>query len=148
MKKTIGKTAAEVGAGLVAASAAAAGYYLYGSKSAKQHRASAVKWANDIKKDIQEETKRLKKVGARATKKAVKRAVNSGSWGWRPKALKNPRYDAVADKEGYEEINIRRMSTPNNGSILFRKRIARRLPRPSEEYDTDAADKRVELAGD
>lgn len=68
MKKITGKIAAEVGAGLVAAgvAAAAAGYYFYGSDSAKKHRKVTVKWANDMKKEVIKETKRLKSATPKA----------------------------------------------------------------------------------
>lgn len=70
MKKTLkrasnaGKTAMKVGAGLVAAgAAAAAGYYFYGSKGAKKHRKIAAKWATDMQKEVIREAKKLKKMG-------------------------------------------------------------------------------------
>lgn len=57
------KLALEIGAGLVAAGAAAvAGYYFYGSKDAKKHRKIAAKWATDMKKEVVQEAKRLEKV--------------------------------------------------------------------------------------
>ncbi len=63
-KKTAkaGNTAMKIGAGLVAAgAAAAAGYYFYGSRGAKKHRKIAAKWANDMKKEVAKEVKRLEK---------------------------------------------------------------------------------------
>lgn len=63
-KKTTkaGNTAMKIGAGVLAAgAAAAAGYYFYGSKSAKKHRKIAAKWANDMKKEVVKEAKRLEK---------------------------------------------------------------------------------------
>jgi hypothetical protein len=65
-----GKLAAEIGAGLIAAGAAA-GYYFYGSKKAKKHRKIAAKWANDMKKDVVTEAKKLKKVDAKSFAKVV-----------------------------------------------------------------------------
>lgn len=60
MKKTTGKILAEVGAGLAAVgAAAAAGYYFYGSDNAKKHRKVVVKWADDMKKEVLKEAKRL-----------------------------------------------------------------------------------------
>jgi len=65
MKKNT-RVAAEVGAGIaVAAAAAAAGYYFYGSTDAKKHRKIAAKWANDMKKDVVREAKKLKSVDAK-----------------------------------------------------------------------------------
>ena len=53
-----------VGAGILAATAgaAAAGYYFYGSKDAKQHRQKAAKWAQDMKGDVVRQAKKLKKL--------------------------------------------------------------------------------------
>lgn len=69
MKKTskkvsnAGKTAIKIGAGLVAAgAAAAAGYYFYGSKGAKKHRKIAAKWAADMQKEVVREAKKLEKM--------------------------------------------------------------------------------------
>lgn len=73
-KTTAGKIAAEVGAGILAAGAAAAtGYYFYGSKEAKKHRKIAAKWATDMKKDILKEAKRLEG----ASPKAIAAMVDS-----------------------------------------------------------------------
>jgi len=71
-KTSRGKLAAEIGAGLAAAgAAAAAGYYFYGSSKAKQHRKVAAKWANDMKKEVVREAKRLKKVDPKALARVV-----------------------------------------------------------------------------
>lgn len=65
---------AEIGAGLVAAGAAAAlGYYFYGSKKAKQHRKSAVKWAHDMKRDVMKEVKHIEKAGPGGVAEVVDR---------------------------------------------------------------------------
>ena len=71
MKKTktknTGKTAMKIGAGLVAAGAAAmAGYYFYGSKDAKKHRKIAAKWATDMKKEVMKEARGLEKISPKA----------------------------------------------------------------------------------
>lgn len=59
-KSNSGAVAAEIGAGLAAAgAAAAAGYYFYASKDAKKNRKLAAKWANDLKKDVVKEAKKL-----------------------------------------------------------------------------------------
>lgn len=102
-KKTtnLGKNAMKIGAGLVAAgAAAAAGYYFYGSKNAKKHRKIAAKWATDMQKEVLKEAKNLKNVspeklavivdrvaktyrGARSVKAAdVKRAANELKANW------------------------------------------------------------------
>ena len=60
------KGALEVGVGLVAAGAAAAGYYFYGSKDAKKHRKIAAKWATDMKKDVLKGAKKLEDASPKA----------------------------------------------------------------------------------
>lgn len=71
-KTTKGKIAAEIGAGLVAAGVvAAAGYYFYGSKGAKQHRKIAAKWAGDMKKEVVREARRVKNMDAKDFAKVV-----------------------------------------------------------------------------
>lgn len=55
--------AAEIGAGVVAAGAAiAAGYYFYGAKNAKKHRAAASTWAKGLKNDVMKQAKKLEKI--------------------------------------------------------------------------------------
>ena len=71
-KNTKGKTAAEIGAGLLAAgAAAAAGYYFYGSDKAKTHRKIAAKWATDMKKEVMKETAKMKAAGTKDFAKVV-----------------------------------------------------------------------------
>ena len=66
------KIAAEIGAGLVAAGAvAAASYYFYGSKRAKQHRKIAAKWANDMKKEVVRKAEQLEKLNPKDFAKVV-----------------------------------------------------------------------------
>lgn len=78
-KQSKGAVAAEVGAGVAAAAAAAAaGYYFYASKDAKQHRKVAAKWANDMKKDVVREAKKLKNVDA----KTVARVIDTAAQGY------------------------------------------------------------------
>ena len=73
-KTSAGKIALDIGAGLVAASAAAAtGYYFYGSKDAKKNRKIAAKWATDMKKEVLKEAKRLEN----ATPKTFAAVVDS-----------------------------------------------------------------------
>lgn len=76
-KSDNGKRAAEVGAGVLAAAAlaAGAGYYFYGSDKAKQHRAAASKWAKGMKADVIKETKKLKKIDQKQVAKIVDRAA-------------------------------------------------------------------------
>jgi len=72
---TKGKVAAEIGAGLIAAGAAAAGYYFYGSKNAKSHRKIAAKWANDMKTEVVKKAKKLEKIGEKDFAKVVDAAA-------------------------------------------------------------------------
>lgn len=79
-KKTIskGKIAAGIGAGLVAAGAAAvAGYYYYGCKAAKKHRKIAAKWANDLKNEVVREAKGLKNINPKNLAKVVDAVANT-----------------------------------------------------------------------
>ncbi len=73
-----GKTLMGVGAGLVAAgAAAAAGYYFYGSKNAKSHRNAAAKWVGDMKKEVVKEAKRLENVDPKAFAAIVDRVAKT-----------------------------------------------------------------------
>lgn len=73
IKKTrSNKLAVEIGAGIVAASAAA-GYYFYGSKGAKKHRKIAAKWATAVKKEVIKESARAVRKGVVRGKAIVKR---------------------------------------------------------------------------
>jgi hypothetical protein len=66
----------KVGAGLIAAgAAAAAGYYFYGSKKAKEHRKIAAQWADDMKKEVIKEAKRLEKTSPEAIAAVVDRVA-------------------------------------------------------------------------
>lgn len=75
-KASKGKIAAEIGAGLLAAgTAAAASYYLYGSKNAKKHRAVAAKELKAGWEMVQREARRGNGVVTKAAKRTVKKAV-------------------------------------------------------------------------
>jgi uncharacterized protein HemX len=75
-KQSTATTAMEVGAGVLAAAAAAgAGYYFYGDKKAKQHRASATKWAKGMKADVIKEAKKLEKVSQKDIARIVDKAT-------------------------------------------------------------------------
>jgi hypothetical protein len=71
-----GMVAAEIGAGVLAAAAAGAGYYFYGSEGAK-HRAAAAKWANDMKKDVVKEAKKVQKLDQKAMAAIIDRATKA-----------------------------------------------------------------------
>ncbi len=73
-KTNKGKIAAEIGAGLLAAgAAAAAGYYLYGSKNAKKHRKTAAKEIKAGWKIAQREVQKASAEGKKTVKKVVKK---------------------------------------------------------------------------
>lgn len=82
-KKVVGKKgmsaleAAEIGAGVLAAVAAAgaATYYFYGTKNAKKHRHAASVWAKGLKRDALKQVKNLKKVDAKSVAQAVEKAA-------------------------------------------------------------------------
>ncbi len=68
--------AAEIGAGVLAAVAAAgaAGYYFYGTKKAPQHREAASKWAKGLKRDTLKQMKKLQKIDAKSVAAVVEKA--------------------------------------------------------------------------
>jgi len=84
-KKAIGKvararkTAIEIGTGLAAvgAVAAVAGYYFYGSKTAKKNRKTIAKWATNMKREVIRETKRLTKNNPKAVAAVVDRVAKA-----------------------------------------------------------------------
>lgn len=61
------KVALEVGAGVLAAAAAAgATYWFYGAENAKKHRKAATKWAKDMKAEVIKEAKKVQKLDQKA----------------------------------------------------------------------------------
>jgi hypothetical protein len=78
-KKTVKKgtntlLAAEIGAGVLAAGAAAAGYYFYGAKDAKKHRNAAAKWAKGMKADVIKQAKKAQKLDKKVVAAIVDQA--------------------------------------------------------------------------
>lgn len=71
-KKT--KAAIGVGAGLVAAGAAA-GYYFFASKDAKKNRKIAALWASNLKKDVEKKIKVLKSIDKFAVAEIIEKAA-------------------------------------------------------------------------
>ncbi len=68
----------KVGAGVVAAAAlAAAGYYFYASKDAKENRQIAAKWAGELKKDVVKRAKALKNVDRAAVAAIVEQSTRA-----------------------------------------------------------------------
>jgi uncharacterized protein HemX len=77
-KEVKSSTKIAVGAGLLAAVAAgAAGYYFYGDKNAKKHRASASKWTKDMKQDVLREVKKLKKIDQKSIASIIDTATKA-----------------------------------------------------------------------
>lgn len=78
-KKMTRMEAVEIGAGVLAAVAAAgaAGYYFYGSKDAKKHRSATARWATGLKKDVIREAKKLKKLDEAAMAAIVDNAAKA-----------------------------------------------------------------------
>jgi hypothetical protein len=70
-----GMLAAEIGAGVLAAAAAGAGYYFYGTKGAKKHRKAASNWAVGMQKDVIKQAKKVQKLD----QKAIAAIVDSAS---------------------------------------------------------------------
>ncbi len=77
--KMSGMQKAEIGAGVLAAVAAAsaAGYYFYGTKDAKKHRNATQKWAKGLKNDVVREAKKLKDLDEKAIAVVVDTAAKA-----------------------------------------------------------------------
>jgi hypothetical protein len=74
--KDEGVPAGAIAAGVLSAgAAAAAGYYFYGAKHAKQHRKEAAKWAHDAKREIVKEAKRFQGLGEEVMHDAIDRVA-------------------------------------------------------------------------
>ena len=78
-KKMSNLQKAEIGAGVLAAVAAAsaAGYYFYGAKDAKKHRNATKKWAKGLKNDVVREAKKLKDLDEKAMAVIVDQAAKA-----------------------------------------------------------------------
>jgi len=64
-----------VGAIAAAAAAAGAGYYFYASKNAPKHRKVAAKWADQMKKEVVTQAKKVKKLDAKTLGRIVDTAA-------------------------------------------------------------------------
>jgi hypothetical protein len=96
--------AAEVGAGVAAAGAAAlAGYYFYGDKHAKKHRQSASKWAKGMKSDVVKQAKKVQKLDRAAMAAIVDRAAAAYE-GARSVDMTEVRRAAAELKQNWQEI--------------------------------------------
>ncbi len=125
MKKSMRKTAIEIGAGLAAATVVA-GYYFYGSKAAKNHRKGAVKWANDMKKEIIKETKRLKKASPKAFAVIVDRVSKTYQGARRVDALEVKRA-AKELKANWEMVRREVERTARKSISRAKKTAAKRI---------------------
>lgn len=78
-KKMSNLQKAEIGAGVLAAVAAAgaASYYFYGAKDAKKHRNATSKWAKGLKNDVVREAKKLKELDEKAMAVIVDQAARA-----------------------------------------------------------------------
>lgn len=78
-KKMSNLQKAEIGAGVLAAVAAAsaASYYFYGAKDAKKHRNATAKWAKGLKSDVVREAKKLKDLDEKAMAAIVDQAAKA-----------------------------------------------------------------------
>lgn len=78
-KKMSNLQKAEIGAGVLAAVAAAgaASYYFYGAKDAKKHRNATTKWAKGLKNDVVREAKKLKDIDEKAVAVIVDHAAKA-----------------------------------------------------------------------
>lgn len=78
-KKMSNLQKAEIGAGVIAAVAAAsaAGYYFYGAKDAQKHRNATKKWAKGLKNDVVREAKKLKEIDEKAMAAIVENAAKA-----------------------------------------------------------------------
>lgn len=78
-KKMSNLQKAEIGAGVLAAVAAAgaASYYFYGAKDAKKHRNATTKWAKGLKNDVVREAKKLKDLDEKAMAVIVDQAAKA-----------------------------------------------------------------------
>lgn len=71
------KVGLEVGLGLAAVAASAAGYYFYASKDAVKNRKKVAKWATDMKSDVIEQAKKMKKFDQRVYKTIVDESMRA-----------------------------------------------------------------------
>lgn len=78
-KKMSNLQKAEIGAGVLAAVAAAgaASYYFYGAKDATKHRNATKKWAKGLKNDVVREAKKLKALDEKAMAVIVDQAAKA-----------------------------------------------------------------------
>lgn len=125
--KNTGKVAMEIGAGLAAAGAAvAAGYYFYGSKSAKKHRKIAAKWATAMKTEAIKEAKRLPKVGPKTFAAIVGRVAKTYQ-SVRSVDMREVRRAANELKANWDTVQRETKRTVRKGVSQAKKTVVKRI---------------------
>lgn len=69
------RAGAAITLGAIAAGAAAAGYYFYGHKDAKEHRKQAAVWSRSFKKEVARQLQRAEYIDRESVAAAVDKAV-------------------------------------------------------------------------
>lgn len=133
-----GILAAEVGAGVLAAAAAGAGYYFYGTKGAKKHRAAATKWAKDLKTSVVKEAKKIDKLDRKVVGMIVDRATKSYE------TVKNVKRDDLMEaakelKANWKEIQAELQSSGKKGV----KSVVAPVKKAAKTADKKAATKKA-----
>ncbi|MEO6536586.1 MAG: hypothetical protein ABIT47_02765 [Candidatus Paceibacterota bacterium] len=140
-------TVMEVGAGVLAAAAAAgAGYYFYGDKNAKKHRASASKWAKDMKNDVVKEAKKVKKLDQKAIATIVDRASAAYST-VRSIDKKNLASAATELKKNWKEVQREIASAGKSATKSVKKTVASAKKSVKKVVKKAAPKKAVKKAG-
>lgn len=117
------RAAALTAAAATAAAAAAAGYYFYGSKDAAKHRAAAARWAQDLRKDVERELARAKRIDRAAVLRAVDDAVRA--------------YE-TARRIGAKDLERAARELKRNWQALVRESAAQRPPAKNARAKTRA----------
>ncbi len=126
-KKSTKRTA--IGAGLAAgAAAAAASYYFYFSKDAKKHRATAARWAGDLKKSAEREIGELKKIDKASVLAAIDKAAKM--YQQTKSASKEDVLRAAKElKQHWQELTSELQKTRRSVAKTTKKRTAKKTPR-------------------
>lgn len=129
-KKMSNLQKAEIGAGVLAAVAAAsaAGYYFYGTKDAQKHRNATKKWAKGLKNDVVREAKKLKDLDEKAMAAIVDQAAKAykGLDDVTPGDLRA----AVAELKGnWESVKKELKRTTKKASSSAKKAVKKAAPK-------------------
>lgn len=135
--------AAEIGAGVIAAVAAAsaAGYYFYGAKDAKKHRNATQKWAKGLKNDVVREAKKLKDLDEKAMAVIVDQAAKAykGLDDVTPGDLKA----AVAELKGnWESVKKELKRTGGKAKAAAKKAVKKAAPKKAVKKAVKKATKK------